>query len=140
MRDHTQLRVFHLADQLAMSVYAQSRRFPAEERYGLTSQTRRAAVSVAANIVEGCARTSGRDYLQFMVIAYGSARELQYEISLCTRLGYLTADAADDLERQCSETTKSLNALISALRARLAGSEIHPREPRRGVESHKQGL
>lgn len=116
MRDHTQLRVFHLADQLAISVYAHSRQFPAEERYGLTSQTRRAAVSVAANIVEGCARTSGRDYLQFMVIAYGSARELQYEISLCKRLGYLATDAADDLERQCTETAKALNALVRAIR------------------------
>lgn len=87
MRDHTQLRVFHLADRLAMSVYSHSRRFPAAERYELTSQTRRAAVPVAANIVEGCARTSGRDYLQLMVIAYGSARELQYQVSLCARLG-----------------------------------------------------
>ncbi len=121
MRDHTQLRVFNLADQLAMSVYEHSRRFPAEERYGLTSQTRRAAVSVAANIVEGCARTSSRDYLQFLVIAYGSARELQYEISLCGRLGYLTPDAADDLDRQCNVTTKSLNALVTALRKRISG-------------------
>ena len=123
MRDHTQLRVFHLADQLTMSVYAHSRQFPADERYGLTSQTRRAAVSIAANIVEGCARSTGRDYLHFLVNAYASARELQYEITLCARLGYLDDAAAEDLGRQCIETTKSLSALIQALRKRIYGKD-----------------
>ena len=98
-----------------MAVYEHSTRFPVVERYGLTSQTRRAAVSIAANIVEGCARSSESEYLRFLEIAYGSARELQYEISLCTRLGYLDADSADDLDRQCTETAKSLNALIHAI-------------------------
>lgn len=118
MRDHTLLRVFHLADQLAISVYAQSRCFPTDERYGLTSQTRRAAVSIAANIVEGCARSSKSEYVRFLEIAYGSARELQYEIDLCTRLGYLDTAAAADLGRQCTETAKSLNALVRAIRRR----------------------
>ena len=116
MRDHTRLRVFHLADQLAISVYANSRRFPPDERYGLTSQTRRAAVSIAANIVEGCARSSESEYVRFLEIAYGSARELQYEIDLCTRLGYLDTAAAEDLDRQSTETAKSLNALVRAMR------------------------
>lgn len=123
-----------------MSVYAQSRLFPAEERYGLTSQIRRASVSVAANIVEGCARSTGRDYLQFMVIAYGSARELQYEISLCSRLGYLTTEAADELERQCIGTTKSLNALVTGLRKRVLGSDGRPGRQSRGVEGCPRGL
>lgn len=121
MRDHTKLRVFHLADELAMSVYARSRAFPASERFGLTSQTRRAAVSVAANIVEGCARSTGPDYLRFLVIAYGSARELEYEISLCVRLGYLGDEAAVELDRLCTETAKALNALVRALRRRIYG-------------------
>jgi four helix bundle protein len=89
MRDHTRLKVFELADKLALAVYRESQNFPTEERYGLQSQVRRAAVSVAANIVEGSARSTQADYSRFLEIAYGSARELQYEISLCKRLGFL---------------------------------------------------
>ena len=116
MRDHTRLRVFHLADELAMRVYECSRTFHTSERFGLTSQARRAAVSVAANIVEGSARFSEAEYVRFLEVAYGSARELQYEISLCARLGYLHGEAVDDLNRQCTETAKSLGALIKSLR------------------------
>ena len=118
MRDHTQLRAFHLADELAIRVYNCSRAFPASERFGLTSQTRRAAVSVAANIVEGCARRSEAEYVRFLEMAYGSARELQYEIGLCARLGYIDGEAGDDMNRRCTETAKSLGALIQALRRR----------------------
>jgi four helix bundle protein len=88
MRDHTRLRVFELADRLTLTVYKESAAFPASERYGLQSQVRRAAVSIAANIVEGCARTTEAEYMRFIEIAYGSARELQYEIGLCGRLGF----------------------------------------------------
>jgi len=89
MRDHTRLKVFSMADQLALSVYRETRQFPDTERFGLQSQVRRAAVSVAANIVEGCARSSQAEYLRFLDIAYGSARELQYELDLCLRLGFI---------------------------------------------------
>jgi four helix bundle protein len=116
MRDHTRLRVFHLADELAVRVYECSRTFPTTERFGLTSQARRAAVSVAANIVEGCARFSEAEYVRFLEMAYGSARELQYEISLCTRLGYLDGEAGNDLNLKCTETAKSLGALLKSLR------------------------
>ena len=62
MRDHTKLRAFELADEVAVLVYRVTSRFPREELYGLTSQMRRAAVSVPSNIVEGCARDSQADY------------------------------------------------------------------------------
>ena len=75
MRDHTKLRAFELADELALLVYQHSREFPREEQFGLTSQLRRATVSVASNIVEGCARHSLADYLRFLDMAYGSARD-----------------------------------------------------------------
>jgi len=116
MRDHKKLRAFELADQLALTVYTETACFPKEERYGLTSQMRRCAVSVASNIVEGCARHSLADYLKFLDIAYGSVRELEYQASLAVRLGFIADDKADKIESQCVETAKVINGLITALR------------------------
>ena len=73
MRDHTKLRAFELADEVTVLIYRATRGFPKEEIYGLTSQMRRAAVSVPSNIVEGCARESQTEYLRFLEIAFGSA-------------------------------------------------------------------
>ena len=78
MRDHTKLRAFELADEVVLLIYRATREFPEEEIYGLTSQMRRAAVSVPSNIVEGCARESQAEYLRFLEIAFGSLRELHY--------------------------------------------------------------
>lgn len=118
MRDHTKLRAFELADALALAVYRRTTEFPREEQFGLTAQMRRAAVSIASNIVEGCARDSLAEYIRFLEMAYGSSRELQYQISLAQRLGYLVTDqtAASDLESVATETSKVLNGLIRALR------------------------
>jgi four helix bundle protein len=117
MRDHTKLKVFALADELVLAVYKATAGFPISEQYGLQSQVRRAAVSIAANIVEGCARTTQAEYIRFMEIAYGSARELQYEISLCARLGLLTVAAKPTLHEQCTATAKALNGLLRAIRS-----------------------
>ncbi|MBC8876859.1 MAG: four helix bundle protein [Planctomycetes bacterium] len=117
MRDHKKLRAFELADELALAVYRATRTFPREEQFGLTSQMRRAAVSTPSNIVEGCARHSERDYVHFLDIAYGSCRELEYQISLSYRLGYLAGDAHASLAAACEETSKVLNGLIRSLRS-----------------------
>ena len=116
MRDHTKLRAFHLADELALAVYRATRSFPRQEQFGLTSQMRRAALSVPSNIVEGCARNSEADYLHFLDIAYGSLRELSYQVGFSHRLGYLGDEAHGRLRRQCTETSKVLSALIRSLR------------------------
>jgi len=88
MRDHTKLKAFELADEVTMLVYQETKYLPKEEVYGLTSQMRRSAVSVPSNIVEGCARESKSEYVRFLDIAFGSIRELHYQISLAKRLGF----------------------------------------------------
>ena len=113
MRDHQRLRAFELADEIAILVYQVTRSFPRDERYGLTSQMRRAAVSIPSNIVEGCSRETKPDYIRFLEIAFGSLRELCYQCSLSRRLGF--HDHAE-LELKIHETEKVLRALIHSLR------------------------
>lgn len=115
MRDHKKLRAFQLADELTLMVYQATRTFPASEAYGLTSQMRRAAVSIPSNIVEGCAREGQADYLRFLGIAFGSLRELHYQCDLSCRLGFLKKEK-QQLDDQLEETERVLGSLIRALR------------------------
>ena len=124
MRDHTKLRAFELADRLALATYKCTAGFPREEQFGLTSQMRRAAVSTASNIVEGCGRDSRADYLRFLDIAFGSLRELEYQMTLAHRLGYLSD--YEPLAALIAETSKVLAALIRSLRRPPKPSASHP--------------
>ncbi len=114
MRDHTTLRACEMADEVAVLLYHVTAGFPKEERYRLTSQMRRVAVSVPSNIVEGCARDSQADYLRFLNMAFGSLRELYYQLGLATRLGFLCNQDSSLLEPKIVETEKVLNGLIRA--------------------------
>ena len=116
MRDHTKLRAFELADSLVLQIYEVTRGFPDDERFGLTSQLRRAAISIASNIVEGAARNGLADYIRFLDMAYGSAKEVEYQVSIAGRLGYAAPEAIQELSHQSTETAKVLNGLIRALR------------------------
>jgi four helix bundle protein len=118
MRDHTKLRAFELADEVAILTYQLTRKFPKEEIYGLISQMRRAAVSVPSNIVEGCARDSQTEYLRFLDIAFGSLRELHYQLSLAKRLGMFGDKCDTNIESKIMETEKVLNSLIRTLRGK----------------------
>ena len=116
MRDHTKLRAFELADELALAIYKMTSAFPKEEIYGITSQMRRAAVSVPSNIVEGCARESHTEYLRFLKISFGSLRVLHYQASLSSRLGYPNEGDAPTCEKLLVETEKVLASLMRSLR------------------------
>ena len=116
MRDHTKLRAFELADEVVLMIYRATRKFPKEEVYGLTSQMRRAAVSIPSNIVEGCARESQAEYLRFLEIAFASLRELHYQFGLSRRLGYLDGYDISGDESKIVETEKVLSALLRSIR------------------------
>jgi four helix bundle protein len=114
MRDHRKLEAFTLADTLPLRIYSITKAFPEEERYGLISQLRRAAVSIGANIVEGSARSSQADYLRFLTISYSSACELEYELSLARRLGYIEPHVAREMAVLASRTCRVLRGLVNA--------------------------
>jgi four helix bundle protein len=116
MRDHTKLRAFILADEVVLMIYRITRKFPKEETYGLSSQMRRAGVSVASNIVEGSARESQIEYCRFLEMAFGSLRELHYQFSVAIRLDYVMEVDVDISEKKFSETEKVLAALLRKLR------------------------
>ena len=115
MRDYTRIEAWKLADDLTVAIYERTRTFPREETYGLTSQIRRAAYSVPANIVEGSARESKKDYLRFLYISRGSLSETQYFIHLAFRLGLLSQADAEKLRVQTKSTFACLHGLIKAV-------------------------
>jgi len=110
MRTYHDLVVWQRADDVAMAVYEITRDFPVDERFGLTSQMRRAAVSVASNIVEAAGRASRRDGARLLSIAAGSAWELGYQLDLARRLGY-TNEATAALTGQIEGIKKMLRSL-----------------------------
>ena len=116
MRDHRKLRAFELADGLVLAIYSATKSFPKEEQFGLTSQLRRASVSIASNIVEGCARSSHADYVRFLDLAFGSAREVEYQLTIAERLGYMPPDTGSDLTQRADETARVLAGLLRSLR------------------------
>ena len=117
MRDHRKLRAFELADALVLSVYSATKTFPKDEQFGLTIQLRRSAVSIASNIVEDCARSTQADYIRFLDMAFGSVREVEYQLSIAVRLGYLPEEVAAKVTQQADETAKVLAGLLRSLRA-----------------------
>jgi four helix bundle protein len=104
---HKKLIVWQRADEFAYRVYIATKNFPREEIYGITSQLRRAALSVALNIVEGYARQSQRQLKHFLQIALGSLAEAEYLLDFSWRLGYFSAENFKDLD-SCRQEVGSL--------------------------------
>src|SRR3984885_4403522 len=96
---------------LTIMIYAITSEFPKHEVYGLSSQMRRAAVSIASNLAEGSARNSKKDFRKFVAIGRGSNSELQTQLILASRLGYATVEKIDEAESLCHEVARMLSGL-----------------------------
>ena len=121
-RPHHDLKVWQEAMVLATEIYAATASFPSDERFGLVSQLRRAAVSVPSNIAEGCARASDRELLHFLHVARGSLAELDTQLRLSERLGFGTQ--AETL-RQCETVFALLAGFIRSRRTSLTPHRPH---------------
>ena len=117
MRDFRQLKVWEKAHSLSLAIYKATATFPQQELFGLTSQLRRAAVSIPANIAEGCGRSGEPELARFLRIALGSASELEYHILLSTDLSYLNKSVSQQLSKQVTEVKRMLTSLIQKLMA-----------------------
>jgi four helix bundle protein len=115
VQDYTDLRVWQLGVDLAVAVYEATRTFPADERFGLTSQLRRAGVSVPSNIAEGNARNSTADYLRFLRLSRGSLAEIKTQLIIAMRLGYLSDETAALLLKKTEDLLRQVTALCSAV-------------------------
>ena len=115
MRDFKRLAVWEKAHQLTLSVYDATKNFPAPETYGITSQLRRAASSIPANIAEGCGRDGDVELARFLRIAMGSGNEVEYLLILTRDLGYLSSNTFDLLSSQVLETKRMLAGLLTRL-------------------------
>lgn len=112
-RDFRKIIAWQKADDLTMEVYYLTKNFPKEELYGLTSQIRRASVSVPANIAEGSTRNHQKEYLQFLFIAKSSLAEVEYYLHLAKRIGYIDDSAYQKCSKLQQETAKILHGLIT---------------------------
>jgi four helix bundle protein len=115
-RDYKKLKVFRVIDDLVVNIYKATASFPKSELFGLTSQMRRAAVSVPANIVEGAARRTDSEFANFLNISYGSLAELRYFIDLSLRLEYFDTPTHDHLAEKADEASRMLNGLMKSVR------------------------
>ncbi len=117
MKDFRELKVWQKAHQLVLAVYRATRTFPAEERYGITSQLRRCATSVPTNIAEGCGRRGDADFARLLQIAMGSASELEYLLLLAREFQLLDKESYQPLNQQTVEAKRMLASLLKKLRA-----------------------
>jgi four helix bundle protein len=115
LQSYRDLIAWQKAIDLAETVYQTTGQFPKRETYGLTSQIRRAAVSIPSNIAEGQGRRSTKDFLNFLGIAYGSLCELETQILLAIRFAYIDQATADKLFRDAAEVGRLMNGLMRSL-------------------------
>jgi four helix bundle protein len=117
MRDFRKYGVWEQSHKLVVELYGLTRGFPVEEKFGLVSQIRRAAVSVPTNICEGCGKTSERDFARFLGISFGSCQEVEYLTLLSKDLGFLDIHSYDAVQSEITSIKKQLYHLIKKLNA-----------------------
>ena len=120
MYNFERLEVWHVSRKLVTTVYQLLRSFPAEERYALCDQIRRVAISIPSNIAEGGSRTSSKEQMHFMEIAYGSLMELYCQLIIATDLGYLQKEQTDlaEANKLIDQIAKMLSALRKSLKSK----------------------
>jgi four helix bundle protein len=117
MRDYKDPRVWDEAHKLTLALYKSTQVFPKEERFGLTSQIRRASASIAANLAEGCGRRSDGEMARFVQIAMGSGAELSYHLLLARDLGFVRDEEYIDLSSAVERVMKMLSALSGKIKS-----------------------
>jgi len=115
LKNYKDLKVWQKSYQLCLGIYKETAKFPKEERFGLTSQMRRSAVSVPSNISEGYGRKTTADYIRFLFIAYGSNCELETQTLLCGDLGYIESATVGEIKAEIQAVERMLKALIKSL-------------------------
>ena len=118
MKDFRSLKVWEKAHTLTLATYRSTDQFPKYELYSLTNQIQRAAVSIPANIAEGCGKDSDAELKRYFLIAMGSSSELEYLLLLASDLGYLPANTYQPMQTELIETRKMLNAFIQKLKTK----------------------
>jgi four helix bundle protein len=113
------LQVWVKSRKLAKDVYLLTGKLPKEEKFGLTSQMRRAAVSIASNIAEGAGRNSDKEFVQFLAIAYGSTYELKTQLFICVDLNYVDEKSANELITGLEEIEKMIWGLQQSIQKRF---------------------
>jgi len=116
MRSHKDLDVWRAAIDVARDIYELTKAYPKEERYGMVSQMRRSAVSIASNVAEGAARQGKKEFIQFLYVAVGSASELDTQIEISKVAKLVDAGRLDAVQTQVTRVTMMLRGLIRALR------------------------
>lgn len=115
MRNYKKYKVWELGHEITTLIYKETKSFPKEEIYGVTSQMRRASSSVPANIAEGCGRESDAEFKRFLIIAQGSTSELEYFLILAKDLKYIKESTYTDLDDKVNKIKRSLNNLINKI-------------------------
>ena len=124
MKSYRELKVWQGGRELVKMVYLATQSFPREERFGLTQQVRRAAVSVPSNIAEGHGRGSTKDYLRFLAISMGSVAEAETQLILANDLGLLAEAELGTLLQKLDDIGKMLRGLRKSLKSRLPSSQL----------------
>lgn len=119
METHKNLIVWQKSIAFVTSVYDYTKSYPREEIYGITSQIRRAAVSIPSNMAEGCARKTTKEYLHFLYVFLGSAAELETQLIISANLGYIGPEQRQQLQIGLEEIMRMLLALIKSLSTKL---------------------
>ena len=126
METHRDLRVWQQSIDFVSSIYLMTRSLPKEELFGLVSQMRRTAVSVPSNIAEGYARGTDKEKIHFLRISSGSMSELETQLTLCLKLGYISQEEYNTTSEKLVSVWKQLNALISVIEKRINSQESVP--------------